>query len=336
MYSLLFLGLISFLLSFVLTPLVRNRFRQWGVVDRPDRECKHHDHPVPRVGGIPLIVAYLCSFGLLALTPLSAGNIVAGALPFALRLLPAVLIVFATGLLDDLVSLKPWYKLAGQVAAAGAAYWAGVHVQAFGGHHFAAWWSLPLTLLWLVFCTNAVNLIDGVDVLAAGVGLFAAFTMLLAALLGNNFPLAIATVPLVGCLLGFLRFNFNPATIFLGDSGSLFVGFLLGCYGVLWSEKSATILGSISRGWWSCCSVPPPGSASSTWATSSWAWRRGSPLRQHAPPHPDRQAPPPPQARPPQSHRRRGSQLARQSPPTPLFPSARPHPCVIIRLGPLA
>ena len=243
MYSVLFLGVLSFLLALILTPLVRNRFRQWGVVDRPNVERKHHDHPVPRVGGIPLFVAYLCSFGLLALTPLSAGNIVAGALPFALRLLPAVLIVFATGLLDDLVSLKPWQKLVGQVAAAGAAYWAGVHVQAFGGHHFAAWWSLPLTLLWLVLCTNAVNLIDGVDGLAAGVGLFAAFTMLLAALLGNNFPLAIATVPLVGCLLGFLRFNFNPATIFLGDSGSLFVGFLLGCYGVLWSEKSATILG---------------------------------------------------------------------------------------------
>jgi UDP-GlcNAc:undecaprenyl-phosphate GlcNAc-1-phosphate transferase len=243
MYSILFLGVLSFLLALVLTPLVRNRFRQWGMVDRPDAERKHHDHPVPRVGGIPLLVAYLCSLGLLAFTPLSAGALVADALPFALRLLPAVLLIFATGLLDDLVSLKPWQKLAGQLAAAGAAYWAGVHVQAFGGHHFAAWWSMPLTLLWLVLCTNAVNLIDGVDGLAAGVGLFAAFTMLLAALLGNNFPLAIATVPLVGCLLGFLRYNFNPATIFLGDSGSLFVGFLLGCYGVLWSQKSATILG---------------------------------------------------------------------------------------------
>ncbi|MGA2150363.1 MAG: hypothetical protein ABSH49_36035, partial [Bryobacteraceae bacterium] len=87
MYSLLFLGVLSFFLALVLTPLVRNRFRRWGMVDRPDAGRKHHDHPVPRVGGIPLFVAYLCSFGLLALTPLSAGNIVAGALPFALRLL---------------------------------------------------------------------------------------------------------------------------------------------------------------------------------------------------------------------------------------------------------
>jgi UDP-GlcNAc:undecaprenyl-phosphate GlcNAc-1-phosphate transferase len=243
MYSVLFLGIISFLLALILTPLVRNRFRSWGVVDHPDSDRKHHERPVPRVGGIPLIVAYTCSLGILSLTPLSAGKLVADAMPFALRFLPAVLLIFTTGLLDDLVGLKPWQKLAGQLAAAGAAYWAGVHVQAFGGHSFAAWWSLPLTLLWLVLCTNAVNLIDGVDGLATGVGLFAAFTMLLAGMLQSNFALAVATVPLVGCLLGFLRYNFSPATIFLGDSGSLFLGFLLGCYGIRWSEKSATILG---------------------------------------------------------------------------------------------
>ena len=344
MYSIFFLGVLSFLLALVLTPLVRNRFRRWGVVDRPDSERKQHEHAVPRVGGIPLAVAYLCSLGLLGLSPLSASALVSGALPFAVRLLPAVLVIFATGLLDDLVELKPWQKLIGETMAAGAAYWAGVHVLAFGGHHFADWWSLPLTVLWLVVCTNAVNLIDGVDGLATGVGLFAAFTMLLSALLANNFPLAIVTVPLVGCLLGFLRYNFNPATIFLGDSGSLFVGFLLGCYGVLWSQKSATILGMtaplmalaiplldtalaimrrflrnksiftadrghihhrlLDRGltprkvalvFYALCSVAAvfslcmashqfeglvillfcaaPGSASSTWATSSWVWR---------------------------------------------------------------
>src|ERR1035438_10682805 len=81
-------------------------------------------------------------------------------------------------------------------------------------------WSLLLTIGWLIFCTNALNLIDGVDGLATGLGLFAAATMFLAALLQSNVPLALATVPLVGALLGFLRYNFNPATIFLGDSRS--------------------------------------------------------------------------------------------------------------------
>src|SRR5436190_10487499 len=81
------------------------------------------------------------------------------------------------------------------------------------------------------------------DGLAAGIGLFATLTMLLAALSQGNLPLALATAPLAGCLLGFLRYNFNPASIFLGDSGSLLIGFLLGSYSVIWSQKSATLLG---------------------------------------------------------------------------------------------
>jgi len=94
-----------------------------------------------------------------------------------------------------------------------------------------------------VACVNAFNLIDGLDGLAAGLGLFATLTTFAAALLQQNFELAIATVPLSGALLGFLRYNFSPATIFLGDCGSQTVGFLLGCYGVLWSQKATTLLG---------------------------------------------------------------------------------------------
>jgi len=93
-----------------------------------------------------------------------------------------------------------------------------------------------------VGCSNAFNLIDGIDGLAAGLGLFATLTILTGALLQGNLALALATAPLAGALLGFLRYNFNPASIFLGDSGSLLVGFLLGCYGVVWSQKSATLL----------------------------------------------------------------------------------------------
>lgn len=243
MYSLLFLGIASFVLALVVTPLVRNAFRRWGVVDRADVDRKRHGQAVPRVGGIALLISCLGSVGFLILTDLNGGHIIEAAIPFARLLIPAMLLVFATGLLDDLIGLKPWQKLLGQIAAAGAAYGAGVHIQGFAGHLVTGWWNLPLTLLWLVLCTNAINLIDGVDGLATGVGLFAAATTLLAALLQGNFGLAAATMPLVGALLGFLRYNFNPATIFLGDSGSLLAGFLLGCYGVMWSQKSATILG---------------------------------------------------------------------------------------------
>jgi UDP-GlcNAc:undecaprenyl-phosphate GlcNAc-1-phosphate transferase len=243
MHTLIFLGCVSFGLSLLLTPFTRDLFRRWGVMDQPDTLRKHHERAIPHAGGVAIAIAFVFSFILLSFFDLRGGNVVQDGLPFALRLMPAALLIFGVGLCDDIFGLKPWHKLAGEVVAACAAYWAGVHVSGFGGYVFPSWWSLPLTIGWLVLCTNAVNLIDGVDGLAAGVGLFATSTMLLAALLQDNFPLAIATVPLVGCLLGFLRYNFNPATVFLGDSGSLFVGFLLGCYGVLWSQKSATILG---------------------------------------------------------------------------------------------
>jgi UDP-GlcNAc:undecaprenyl-phosphate/decaprenyl-phosphate GlcNAc-1-phosphate transferase len=102
---------------------------------------------------------------------------------------------------------------------------------------------VPLTMAWLLGCTNAFNLIDGIDGLAAGVGLFATLTTLIAALLGSNPALALATGLLAGALLGFLRYNFNPASVFLGDCGSLSIGFVLGCFGVIWSQKAATAVG---------------------------------------------------------------------------------------------
>ncbi len=111
------------------------------------------------------------------------------------------------------------------------------------GVHTHAWWSIPATILWLLACTNAFNLVDGMDGLAAGVGLFSTLTIFVAALLQQNMALAMATVALAGCLLGFLRYNFNPATTFLGDSGSLLIGFVLVCYGIIWVQKSSTFLG---------------------------------------------------------------------------------------------
>jgi UDP-GlcNAc:undecaprenyl-phosphate GlcNAc-1-phosphate transferase len=104
------------------------------------------------------------------------------------------------------------------------------------------WLSFVLTVAWLIGCTNAFNLIDGMDGLATGVGLFATLSMLIAALTQHNLPLALATMPLAGSLIGFLPYNFNKASVFLGDSGSLLIGFLLGCYGALWSEKSVTLV----------------------------------------------------------------------------------------------
>src|SRR5439155_5528046 len=219
MYSFLFLTATSLMICLALTPLCRDFFVNAGLLDHPDQGRKRHSRPIPRTGGIPIAIAYLGSFVLLLVSPLNAGSVLEQHLPLVWKLLPAAGLIFLTGLVDDLVGLKSWQKLIGQVVAAGAAYWGGVHV--FG--------SLPLTVAWLVVCTNAFNLIDGVDGLATGLGLFATVTTLITALLQRNLALAVATAPLAGALLGFLRYNFNPASIFLGDSGSLLVGFLLGC-----------------------------------------------------------------------------------------------------------
>jgi UDP-GlcNAc:undecaprenyl-phosphate GlcNAc-1-phosphate transferase len=181
------------------------------------------------------------AFALLLLSPLNGASTLS--LPLIARLLPAAAVIFTTGLMDDLFCLTAGQKIMGQAMAAGLAIWAGVSINGVAGHSADIWWSVPLTLIWLVGCANAFNLIDGVDGLAAGVGLFATLTMFVAALTQNNAPLALATAPLAGALLGFLRYNFNPASIFLGDCGSLTIGFLLGCYGIIWSQKSATMLG---------------------------------------------------------------------------------------------
>ena len=243
MYSLIVLGISAFLLSLLLTPFVRNLFRRWGLVDRPDSARKLHERPVPSAGGVALALAFVLSYAVLLSLPLRARSLVEEGLPLTWRLLPSAIVVLGFGFLDDILGLRPWQKLLGQLAAAAGAFWAGIHLSSLVGHHIGIVWSLPLTVGWLIFCTNALNLIDGVDGLATGVGLFASATMLIAALLQSNVPLALATAPLVGSLLGFLRYNFEPATVFLGDSGSLFLGFLLGCYGVVWSQKSNTLLG---------------------------------------------------------------------------------------------
>jgi UDP-GlcNAc:undecaprenyl-phosphate/decaprenyl-phosphate GlcNAc-1-phosphate transferase len=240
MNSLIWLGCVSFALSLILTPIFRDIFRSYNVVDQPDGGRKIHKYAIPRVGGMAIACSYV---GCFFVVPLLSKNPFEDKLSLVWNVLPAFGVIFAVGVIDDLFGLKPWQKLIGQVAAAGLAYWAGVRIVDVVGIHAESWWSLPVTLLWLLTCTNAFNLVDGMDGLAAGVGLFATLTIFLAAILHGNMTLAMATFPLAGCLLGFLCYNFNPATIFLGDSGSLLIGFLLGCFGVIWTQKSATFLG---------------------------------------------------------------------------------------------
>src|SRR5438105_8924599 len=173
MNSLLLLGLSSFFLSIILTPFCRDLFQGWGVVDVPDEDRKRHAQPVARVGGVAIGLSYLGAFLLLFCSPLRNEILKSQHLPFILKLAPAGFLIFATSLIDDLISLKPWYKLLGQVAAASWAYFAGVQVTMFfGGPSMGQEWSYLLTVIWLVVCANAFNFIDGIDGLAAGLGFF--------------------------------------------------------------------------------------------------------------------------------------------------------------------
>jgi UDP-GlcNAc:undecaprenyl-phosphate GlcNAc-1-phosphate transferase len=243
MFSLILLAVSALVLTLILTPLCRAVCIRLGWVDGPGPR-KIHQAPTPRTGGIAILGGYGIAFLVLFCSPLSGAHAIAAALPSVWALLPAVLVAFATGLLDDIFGLKPWMKLVGQLAAAVLACDANVQIHSVGGYSLSSsWWNIPLTILWLIACSNAFNLIDGLDGLAVGIGIFATATAFLSALLIGNYDLALVTAPLLGALLGFLPYNFNPASIFMGDCGSLTVGFLLGCFGVIWSQKSATLLG---------------------------------------------------------------------------------------------
>ena len=243
MFLILTLGALSIVLALVVTPLVRDLLGK-RFLDHPDGIRKKHATPVPRVGGIAIVLSYVITFAIALALPFTYTQHLHHELPNIVPLTLVAAVVFFTGVLDDLIGLAAWQKLLGILGASVLAYFSGIHVEIRTLQGLPAWpWlGFAITVIWLVGCSNAFNLIDGMDGLAAGVGLFATITMLLAALTQNNIPLMLATMPLAGCLLGFLRYNFSGASVYLGDCGSLTLGFMLGCFGALWSEKSVTLV----------------------------------------------------------------------------------------------
>jgi UDP-GlcNAc:undecaprenyl-phosphate GlcNAc-1-phosphate transferase len=233
---------LSLVLSVLLTPLLRGLALRRGWVDKPDNNRKLHKVPIPRIGGVPIMLAYAGSLSILLLLDPTRSVPVHAHLTVAWSLLLPAFLVFIIGLLDDVLTLQPWEKIATEIFAALLAYLGGIRIHEFLWYPVPSYVGLPLTVAWLVGCTNAFNLIDGLDGLATGIGLVAALTTLGAGFLQGDAVLVTATAPLAGALLGFLIFNFNPASIFLGDGGSLWVGFMLACFGVIWSEKSVTVM----------------------------------------------------------------------------------------------
>lgn len=246
--------LIALSISWWLTPEIRARALRLGLVDKPDEERRIHKVPVPRLGGVAIFISFVITITLMivitGLFPKQdglAGIAVGGTL------------IFVLGLLDDLESLPAKVKLLVQILAGCAAYSLGVRIKQIpipasmnidlgmlhihGGDPIQLGiWSLPLTVFWLVGIANAVNLIDGMDGLAAGVSAISALTIWAVALaesIARPYPALFAAV-LAGALMGFLRWNFNPARIFLGDSGAYLTGFILGAVSITGVLKGAT------------------------------------------------------------------------------------------------
>jgi UDP-GlcNAc:undecaprenyl-phosphate GlcNAc-1-phosphate transferase len=244
MRTYLALFIMALALSSALTPLVRHLAVQWGILDRPDRPQKIHERPTPRLGGLAIYAAFLLALAALFLVENRVALHFRAQLSEVMELLVPSTLVLLLGLYDDLRGANARIKFSAQAAAALLAYALGLQItriwNPFGGTIELGWLSLPLTLLWLVGVTNAFNLIDGLDGLSAGAALFATVTLLVAALFYDQPLMVILTVALAGAIAGFLRYNFAPATIFLGDSGSLFLGFLLGALAIEGSQKSAT------------------------------------------------------------------------------------------------
>lgn len=225
------------------TPLIRRLAHRHGTLDHPGERKLHHA-PTPRLGGVGLVAGWSTAIAALAL----GGDEVARGWLQQLPLLPIVTgaaIVFAIGVRDDLRPLGAGPKLMGQVVGAAVVAGAGVLIErvTFAGTTYPlGWLSVAATLGWLVGLTNAFNLLDGLDGLAAGLAIIAGGTCATIVIVRGDYATAVLLVALLGALVGFLPFNFKPASIFLGDGGSLFIGFVLAVTAVTGFQKGATAL----------------------------------------------------------------------------------------------
>jgi UDP-GlcNAc:undecaprenyl-phosphate GlcNAc-1-phosphate transferase len=236
------------LCSLLFTPMVRRVAQRYGWVDNPDGRRKRHTEPVPRVGGVAVYLSFVIASGVFLLAALPSDPWYGRVAVHAYRhLVVACGFVVLVGLADDLWGVKPFAKIAVQAATAFYLFLNGYRIDAisnpFGGDTVPLGiFALPVTLVWFVGMSNAFNLIDGLDGLAAGIGLFSTTTLFIAAAINERWEVTLLCSALGGALLGFLRYNFFPANIFLGDSGSLLIGFALAAFAIRGSMKSSAAI----------------------------------------------------------------------------------------------
>ena len=247
-YSLFVLGAI---LTCVLTPLVRYLALRKGFVDCPQRARKVHQQATPRLGGAAILLSLLTVSLLAGFTVPQFREMLWGNNPIIGIVLLGSLGIFVIGFLDDLARLSPKVKLFGEFLIAGLVVWGAdfsftqVQFVGLGSISFPQWVGFGLASLWIVGLANAINLIDGLDGLASGITLAGLIAVTVVGYLAGITGVTFLSTLLIGCLLGFLVFNSRPASIFLGDCGSLTLGYLAGCLTLLASFREGGVMDGI-------------------------------------------------------------------------------------------
>ncbi len=238
-------AILSFFVAMVIALLLTPRVISWagrkGICDHPSARRVHH-RCIPRAGGVALFIAFNFTYlAVLLFTVLQTGD-----MPRFREqgvFLAGGCLIFFLGLLDDIRKLTPWVKFAGQIGVGLLVWYGGLDVELLSvtlhrGIVLPGWLSLCVTVFWVVLLVNAINLIDGLDGLAAGICLFVAITLLVLSLPSGKPMFIIGLSALAGSCLGFLRYNFNPASIFMGDCGSYFLGYVLASLTIFGAMKS--------------------------------------------------------------------------------------------------
>lgn len=239
--------LISLSASLFVTPVVRRLAQRLGWLDVPADGRRMHEVPVPRLGGVAVFASVMLALAVLPLLDNLVTRSLVGQWQGLIAVLASSTLVFLFGVYDDLVGANAKWKFVAQGAAACLLYYLGGRVDALtipfvGSFELPPVLGFGVTLLWVVGISNAFNLIDGLDGLATGASLFAALVMLGVSLVNGRVLVTVIAIALVGALIGFLRYNFNPASIFLGDSGALFIGFLLAALSLTGTQKASTVV----------------------------------------------------------------------------------------------
>ncbi len=239
---------LAFIVAFSATPMVRKLAFKVGGIDVPKDNRRMHKKPIALMGGLAIFTGFIVS---LAFDLLTASNIITPGKEIA-GLMVGIVIIVVMGIIDDIRTLKPWVKLVFQITAALCVVAiSGTRISVltnpFGSDRYielSPYISIPLTIMWIVGITNAINLIDGLDGLAAGISSISSLSLFLVTILRTDIGssigiyIALITAALSGATLGFLPFNFNPAKIFMGETGAAFLGFTLGVISIQGTMKS--------------------------------------------------------------------------------------------------